>query len=71
MKSLRLLGLVLLAVFAFTACDENSTAGENDTNYDIPSTYDFENVSYSGQTQRLDMMEELTVYMKTSSYDVS
>jgi hypothetical protein len=67
MKNFRLLGLALLTAFAFTACDENSTAGENDTNYDIPSTYDFENVSYSGQTQRLDMMEELTVYMKTAN----
>jgi len=66
MKNLRLLGLALLAAFTFTACDdENST--ENEGNYEIPSTYDFENVSYTGQTQRLDMMEELTVYMKTAN----
>ncbi|ADR22396.1 DUF4856 domain-containing protein [Marivirga tractuosa] len=67
MKNLRLLGLALLAVFAFTACDDENTAGENEETYEIPSTYDFENVSYSGQTQRLDMLEELTVYMKTAN----
>ncbi|MGM0579944.1 MAG: DUF4856 domain-containing protein [Bacteroidota bacterium] len=70
MKNLRLLGLALLAVFAFTACDEEDTGKENEENeetYEIPSTYDFENVSYTGQTQRLDMMEELTAYMKTAN----
>jgi hypothetical protein len=70
MKNSRLLGLAILAVFAFTACDEdeNTAQGtEKDTALDVPSTYDFENVSYTGQTQRLDMMEELTVYMKTAN----
>ncbi|WP_375579820.1 DUF4856 domain-containing protein [Marivirga tractuosa] len=67
MNKLRLLGLALLAVFAFTACDDDNTAGENDENYEIPSTYDFENVSYTGQIQRLDMLAELTSYMKTAN----
>jgi hypothetical protein len=67
MKNLRLLGLALLVAFALTACDDDNTAGENDQNYEIPSTYDFENVSYTGQTQRLDMLEELTSYMKTAN----
>lgn len=70
MKNLRLLGLALLAVFAFTACDDENTAGENEETYEIPSIYDFENVSYTGQTQRLDMMEELTAYMKTANEGV-
>jgi hypothetical protein len=67
MKNLRVLVLALLAAFVFAACDDENTAGENDTRYQIPLTYDFENVSYSGQTQRLDMLEELTVYMKTAN----
>lgn len=67
MNNLRLLGLALLTVFAFTACEDDNIAGENDGNYEIPSTYNFENVSYTGQTQRLDMMEELTAYMKTAN----
>ncbi len=67
MKNLRLLGIALLAVFAFTACDDENTSGENEESYEIPSTYDFENVSYTGQTQRLDMLEELTSYMKVAN----
>ncbi|WP_296621826.1 DUF4856 domain-containing protein [Marivirga sp.] len=67
MKNIKLLGLALLTVFAFTACDDDNPGGENDKNYEIPTTYDFENVSYSGQTQRLDMLDELTVYMKTAN----
>ncbi|WMN12325.1 DUF4856 domain-containing protein [Marivirga salinae] len=67
MKNLRLLGLALLAVFAFTACEDENTAEEKEETYEIPLTYDFENVSYTGQTQRLDMMEELTAYMKTAN----
>jgi hypothetical protein len=67
MKNLRLLGLALLAAFAFTACDDENTGGENENNYEIPATYDFENVSYTGQIQRLDMLDELTVYMKTAN----
>ena len=38
-----------------------------DNNYDIPGSYSFENVSYSGQTDRLNMMEEMTVYLKTAN----
>lgn len=33
---------------------------------EIPETYNFENVNYSGQTQRLAMMLELKNYMKTA-----
>ncbi len=64
MKNLRILGLAVLAVIAFTACEDDNTAGEN---YEIPSSYDFENVSYTGQIQRLDMLEELTAYMKSAN----
>ncbi|SMG53666.1 protein of unknown function [Marivirga sericea] len=67
MRNLKLLGLALLATISFTACDDENPTGENNGNYEIPSTYDFENVSYSGQTQRLDMLDELTVYMKTAN----
>ena len=35
------------------------------TNSNLPSTYNFENVSYSGQTDRLNMLYELTSYVKT------
>lgn len=69
MNKLRILGFAILAVFAFTACEDENSASENEEElgYEVPSTYDFENVSYTGQTQRLDMLEELTAYMKTAN----
>ena len=42
-----------------------SGCGKEVNNYDVPTTYDFENVSYSGQTQRMDMVAEMTQYMET------
>jgi len=35
--------------------------------YTVPTTYTFTNVNYSGQTTRLDMLNELGVYMKTAN----
>ncbi len=67
MKKMKFLGLAFLATFAFTACDDDTTAENENENYEIPATYNFENVSYSGQTQRLDMLAELTAYMKTAN----
>ncbi len=44
-----------------TSCSKD----DDDNGYKIPSTYNFENASYSGQIQRLDMLDEITSYMKT------
>lgn len=35
--------------------------------FEVPDTYNFENVSYSGQTDRLNQLEEMTTYMKTGN----
>lgn len=35
--------------------------------YDIPATYTFDNVKYSGQTERLNMLSEMSTYMKTGN----
>jgi len=35
--------------------------------YTVPSTYDFVNVNYSGQTTRLDMVAEIKTYMNTGN----
>ncbi|MDF9797790.1 hypothetical protein OKW21_003053 [Catalinimonas alkaloidigena] len=51
-------GLCLMA-----SCEDD---GE-DVSYSLPETYNFENVNYSGQTTRLDMMAEMTTYMKTGN----
>lgn len=64
MKNLRLLGLAIVALFAFTACDDTT---EGDVKKDIPSTYNFENVSYKGQIQRQDMLGEMADYMNTAT----
>lgn len=48
-----------------TACkkvDVNSGGGNP-----LPSTYDFENVNYSGQLSRIAMLEEMATYMKTGN----
>lgn len=58
--------LASLTVF-FSSCNT-----DKDDDLDIPSTYEFTRdgnttVSHAGQTQRLDMMELLSTYMKTSN----
>ena len=44
------------------ACD-----GPVNPSYSVPETYEFENVDFSGQTTRLDMLSEMTTYMKTGN----
>ncbi|MEO1449564.1 MAG: DUF4856 domain-containing protein [Bacteroidota bacterium] len=68
-KLLSLLAIVLLVV---SACKEPEPIDPVDPDpvLQIPSTYSFERdgestVSYSGQTQRLDMMDEMTTYLKS------
>ncbi len=54
----------------FPACTPDELVEVLD--YDIPAIYNFEHVSYSGQTQRLAMLTEMTSYMKSgTSTDVS
>lgn len=55
--------LLILAVFGFSL----SSCKKDDNSYDVPETYSFENVSYSGQTDRLDMLGELAAYAKSAS----
>ncbi len=56
--------LLLTFVIVAVSCDKD----EDDTpTYDIPTTYSFKNVSYSGQTQRLSMLHELKTYMNTAN----
>jgi hypothetical protein len=37
---------------------------DNKKTYDVPTTYNFDSVDYTGQTQRLDMLGELSTAMK-------
>ncbi|EJF51780.1 hypothetical protein SapgrDRAFT_0014 [Saprospira grandis DSM 2844] len=55
--------LLILAVFGLGL----SSCKKDESSYDVPETYSFENVSYSGQTDRLDMLGELAAYAKSAS----
>lgn len=56
-----LFAITTTLVLGFTSCQT-----EDDFSYTVPATYTFNNVSYSGQTNRLDMMAEITSYIKTA-----
>ena len=65
--------LSFLTITLLFSCKENEKeTEENEENegtvtYVAPDSYNFNNVSYSGQTERLDMLEELTSYVKTGT----
>ena len=58
--------LVMAAcVILMSGCDRDET--EIVTPVVVPETYNFENVSYSGQTDRLNQMAEMTTYVKSAN----
>ncbi|MDG1518727.1 MAG: DUF4856 domain-containing protein, partial [Flavobacteriales bacterium] len=62
---MRKLILSILSIALLASCedkDENENVSEG---YKVPTTYNFKNVSYSGQKDRLNMLKELTSYIKT------
>lgn len=65
MKKIKhLLAFSLLGLLAY-GCNE--AEDNNNNGPQMPSTYSFENVNYQGQTERLDMLAELTAYMKNAN----
>lgn len=56
----------ILATTAALALGFSSCQPDENISYTVPETYNFENVDYSGQTDRLDMMAEITTYLKTA-----
>jgi hypothetical protein len=70
MKHLNLIIVVGLSLFISSCKDKTIPQPEpisETPSYQIPSTYNFANVNYGGQTTRLDMMGELATYMKTAN----
>ena len=57
--------LSLLAVALLFSCKKEDDSV--DSGYSVPTTYNFDNVSYSGQTARLDMLDSITTYIKTAN----
>ncbi len=43
----------------FISCSDDSSTNPDTKDYTVPETYNFDNVDYSGQTSRLDMIEEM------------
>lgn len=59
--SQRIFGIFLMVTMLFSSCKK-----END-GYEIPTSYNFENVDYSGQTSRIAMLSELGTYAKSGN----
>jgi hypothetical protein len=59
-----LLGLLLSLIFVW-GCQEDDAPMV--PTYEVPTTYDFENVDYSGQTQRLAMLLEMKNYLASAN----
>lgn len=57
--------LFLTVGFLVLSCEKES----NNPDYDIPDTYDFDNVTYSGQTDRLGMLYELQAEIKKAAVE--
>lgn len=51
--------LFALFLLGLIACEDDDNAND----YDVPATYSFENVDYSGQTERILMLSEIKAYM--------
>jgi hypothetical protein len=65
MKSkLHLLFVMALSTSIFLVSCKKNDENPQGTNYEVPVTYNFPNVNYSGQTARLDMLGELENEMK-------
>lgn len=59
--------LTKLSLTALVAASVVSCGSDDDNNsYNIPNSYNFANASYSGQTSRINMLKEMTSYMKTA-----
>jgi hypothetical protein len=58
----------LVGIFNLVSCKKKVTDPiPNAPKYDVPTSYNFEAVDYSGQTYRLDMLAEMVTYMKTGN----
>ncbi|MFY9311144.1 MAG: hypothetical protein WAQ28_19020 [Bacteroidia bacterium] len=68
MKTLRLPILLSILVVTAASCKKEETPEPTPAptpSYTVPTTYNFTNVSYTGQTQRIAMMDEISTYMRT------
>ena len=65
MKTIKKSSLLLLSLmFVLASCDKDDDNVVNNNSYEVPTSYNFENASYTGQIDRLNMLAELTNYLK-------
>lgn len=70
MKSLKISIIASVLLLGVASCKKEETPEPTTpipTGYSIPTTYNFTNVNYTGQTQRIAMLDALTTYMKTAN----
>lgn len=58
--------LFITCLLVFASCDKDDDMTD-EPGFTIPTTYDFINVDYSGQTQRIGMLAEMKTYMKSAN----
>ncbi|MES2617178.1 MAG: DUF4856 domain-containing protein [Bacteroidota bacterium] len=57
---------LVLVLVTVASCKDNKPGPDN-PGPSVPTTYNFSNVSYTGQTQRLSMLDSITKYMSTAN----
>lgn len=57
---------ILALALGVSSCEKDKKKEESGT-YTVPSTYEFENIDYSGQTARLGMLAEMSSYLKSAN----
>lgn len=64
MNLFKLLLILSVSSFLFTSCSEDEDKDPVDT---IPTSYNFINADFSGQTERLNQLDEMITYIKTAN----
>lgn len=59
----RIVLLLIASSLLWTSCSDDAT-GPDVKEYEVPTTYNFTNVDYSGQTTRLEMIDEMDAVIK-------
>ncbi len=59
--------VLLLSALLITGCNKDTDPPVIDSAYPIPDFYDFDNVNYDGQLQRLSMLLEMKAYLSSAN----
>ena len=63
-ENFKALTVITLSIISIIIISCKNPKADPKPAYSVPATYNFENVNYSGQSQRISMLEELSVEMK-------